>query len=167
MPFEQVKPSQLPVLRAISFVTGPSRSYSIRDGVFILFRYLWWTYAFDSPDFNFTCIIFFSWGRITVVTIFSASFWDKNSQLSIPLVISKFYIVSPPPSLFLPQYKQRWSWRYGTLVSFQTLMSALRILTAVTRGKPLVQTPQGHSSALVSLGSLEMGITAEVKFLKA
>ena len=45
-------------------------------------------------------------------------------------------------------------------------MSALRILTAVTRGKPLVQTPQGHSSALVSLGSLEMGTTAKVKSLK-
>ena len=52
------------------------------------------------------------------------------------------------------------------LILFQTLMSALRILTTVARGKPLVQTPQDHSSALVSLGSLEMGTTAKVKSLK-
>ena len=53
------------------------------------------------------------------------------------------------------------------LISFQTLMTALRILTTVVRAKPLVQTPQDHSSALVSLGSLEMGTTAELKSLKA
>ena len=53
------------------------------------------------------------------------------------------------------------------LISFQTLMSALRILTTVARGKPLVQSPQDHSSAFVGLGSLEMGTTAEVKSLKA
>ena len=45
-------------------------------------------------------------------------------------------------------------------------MSALRILTTVARGNPLVQTPQDHSSALVSLGSQEMGTIAEVKSLK-
>ena len=53
------------------------------------------------------------------------------------------------------------------LISFQTSMSALRILTNLARGKPLVQTPQDHSSALVGLVSLEMGATAEVKSLKA
>ena len=45
-------------------------------------------------------------------------------------------------------------------------MSALRILTTVARGKPLVQTPQDHSSALVSLGSQEMGTIAKVKSLQ-
>ena len=92
------------------------------------------------------------------------SFLDENSQLSIPTVIPEFSIVFPPPPLLphsittfcyiLPQHKRRRSWRYSMLISFQTLMSALRILTTVVRAKPLVQTPQDHSSALVSLGSL-------------
>ena len=52
-------------------------------------------------------------------------------------------------------------------IPFQTLMSAIKILTTVARGTPLVQIPRDHSSALVSLDSLETGRTAEVKSLKA
>ena len=46
-------------------------------------------------------------------------------------------------------------------------MSAIKILTTVARGTLLVQIPQDHSSALVSLDSPETGRTAEVKSLKA
>ena len=52
-------------------------------------------------------------------------------------------------------------------IPFQTLMSAIKILTTVARGTPLVQIPRDHSSALVSLDSPETGRTAEVKSLKA
>ena len=52
-------------------------------------------------------------------------------------------------------------------IPFQTLMSAIKILTTVARGTLLVQIPQDHSSALVSLDSPETGRTAEVKSLKA
>ena len=52
-------------------------------------------------------------------------------------------------------------------IPFQTSMSAIKILTTVARGTPLVQIPRDHSSALVSLDSPETGRTAEVKSLKA
>ena len=51
-------------------------------------------------------------------------------------------------------------------IPFQTLMSAIKILTTVARGTLLVQIPRDHSSALVSLDSPETGRTAEVKSLK-
>ena len=74
---------------------------------------------------------------------FLCSFLGENSQLSTLTVVSKFYIVFPPP---LPHSastlaKTIMAVRY-MLVSFQTLMSALRILTTEARGKSLVQTPQ-------------------------
>ena len=73
---------------------------------------------------------------------FLLSFLGENSQLSILTVISKFYIVFPPlPHSASTLAKTIMAVRY-MLVSFQTLMSALRILTTEARGKSLVQTPQ-------------------------
>ena len=101
-PFQQVKPPQLPAPKAISFLNRPSSSYSIRRGVFIWFRFPWWTHAIGSPNFNFTCIIFFSWQWITMsLPSFLCTFLDENFQLSIPTVIAKFYIVFPPSTFCL------------------------------------------------------------------
>ena len=86
------KTPQLPASKAISSVTRPISYYSTRGGVFS------WSRAVDSPNFNFTCIIFFSWQWITFFTVFSAFFLDeysKHSQFSVPTVILKLYIVSP------------------------------------------------------------------------
>ena len=48
------------------------------------------------------------------------------------------------------------------LTSFQTLMSALKILTTVAKGTQLVQIPKDPSLALVILDSLGMDTTAQV-----
>ena len=48
------------------------------------------------------------------------------------------------------------------LISFQTLMSALKILTTVATGMQLVQIPKDPSLALVILDSLGMDTTAQV-----
>ena len=120
------------------------------------------------PVLIFTCIIFFSWQWITFFTVFSAFFLDEysnHSQFSIPTVILKLYIVSPYLHI-LPQHKQRRIMNMA-FIPFQTLMSAIKILTTVARGTLLVQIPRDHSSALVSLDSPETGRTAEVKSLKA
>ena len=144
--------------------------YNIRGGVFSWFRSLCRTHAFDSPNFNFTCIIFFSWQWITFVTVFSFFFFWM-STLKIPssqfLQLFRSCILFPPTSTFCLNINKEGSWRYGVLILFQTLMSAIKILTAVARGTPLAQILRDHSSALVSLDSLEIGRNAEVKSLKA
>ena len=48
------------------------------------------------------------------------------------------------------------------LISFQTLMSALKMLTTVARGAQLVQIPKDRSLAPVILDSLVMDTTAQV-----
>ena len=48
------------------------------------------------------------------------------------------------------------------LTSFQTLMSALKILTTVAKGTQLVQIPKDPSLALVILDLLGMDTTAQV-----
>ena len=48
------------------------------------------------------------------------------------------------------------------LISFQTLMIALKILTTATRETQLVQIPKDRSLALVILDSLGMDTTARV-----
>ena len=127
------KTPQLPASKAISSVTRPISYYSTRGGVFS------WSRSVDSPNFNFTCIIFFSWQWITFFTVFSAFFlneYSRHSQFSIPTVILKLYFVSPHLHI-LPQHKQRRIMNM-VFIPFQTSMSAIKILTTVARRTPLV-----------------------------
>ena len=83
------------------FGARPISYNNIRGGVFSWFRSLWWTHAFDSPNFNFTSIIFFSWQWITVVTVFSAFFFGwvhwKFLVLNSYNYFEVAYCFPPPP----------------------------------------------------------------------
>ena len=68
-------------------------------------------------------------------------------------------VVSPQSSIVIPNY----GYGYGLLNSFQTSMSVLKILTAITRTMPHVQIPRDRSNVLASRDSLGMDTAAEVK----
>ena len=78
-------------------------------------------------------------------------------------VISKVYIQLPsPPPIYSATFCLNINKRYDVLTSFQTLMSALKILTTVAKGTQPVQIPKDPSLALVILDLLGMDTTAQV-----
>lgn len=74
--------------------------------------------------------------------LFCVLFWVKILSSQFLLLFQSFILSFPPlPHSASTLAKTIMAVRY-MLVSFQTLMSALRILTTEARGKSLVQTPQ-------------------------
>ena len=83
-----------------------------------------------------------------------------------PTVTSKSHTLPPPYLNILPPYKQRQLWRYSVFISFQILMSVLKILIAAVKGEQLVQIPKDRSLALVILDSMGMDTTAQAIQIK-